>query len=138
MTEEDDSRGRLSLDETAMGDDTSGPPPDELFKALANEKRRRVLSLLSVQGPMDLEEVTDMLVGWRATADGPTGPDEWAQVKIELVHAHLPLLSEMGLVHYDEDTDEVRLASIPDPLDDLFEFASEYERLAELYGWAED
>ncbi|MBX0322849.1 hypothetical protein EGH21_07370 [Halomicroarcula sp. F13] len=131
MTPGDDSHSALSLDAGDFDGEGVGPPPDELFKALANEKRRRLLAILTEESTASLDDLTDVLVGWEATDSGPAGPDEWAKMKIELVHAHVPLLADTGLVDYDESTDEVRLASLSDPVCDLLRFATEYERAVE-------
>jgi len=105
--------------------DIDYPPPDELFKALASSKRRRLLAALPAQSPMTLDELTDVLVGWQSTGDGPAGPDEWAKVKIELVHAHLPLLVDAGLVSCEDE--EIASTEYPEPVEELVAFAGEYE-----------
>ncbi|QIO21652.1 hypothetical protein [Haloarcula sp. JP-L23] len=130
MTPVEDPRTDLSLDAGEL-EGTAGPPPDDLFKALASEKRRRLLAILTEQAAIPLDDLTDVLVGWEATDSGPAGPDEWARMKIELVHAHLPLLADTGLVVHDETAGEVRLASVSDPIRDLLRFATEYERVVE-------
>jgi len=108
------------------------PPPDDLFRALANSKRRRLLSVLSAESSMSLDELTDILVGWECTIDGPAGPDERAQVKIELVHAHLPLLEDAGLVTVEDRT--VRRAALADPVEGVIDFAGEYEDATNEHG----
>jgi len=115
------------LDFDAVDSDADIPPPDELFRALAHSRRRRLLSVLSSESPVTLDELADILVGWESTASGPVGPDERAQVKIELVHAHLPLLSDAGLITVDDDT--VRRISIPEPVEEAIGFAAEYEEV---------
>jgi len=105
--------------------DSSFPPPNDLFKALASSKRRRLLSVLPAESAMTLDELTDVLVGWQTTVDGPAGPDEWAKVKIELVHAHIPLLVDTGLITRDDE--EVMRASYPEPVEELVTFAEEYD-----------
>jgi len=101
------------------------PPPDDLFKALASSKRRHLLAALPAHSTMTLDELTDILIGWQSTGDGPAGPDEWAKVKIELVHAHLPLLADAGLVTYEDE--EIARAEYPDPVGELVTFAGKYD-----------
>ncbi|MBX0295488.1 ArsR/SmtB family transcription factor [Haloarcula nitratireducens] len=131
MAPSNDRPLETSLDAESLDSASIRPPPDDLFRAVANTKRRQLLALLATQETIALDDLTDVLVGMATTTDGPAGPDEWAQVKIELVHAHLPLLTEAGLVEYDEDSGEVRLRSLPDAVYELFEFADEYERAVE-------
>ncbi|MDS0261558.1 helix-turn-helix domain-containing protein [Haloarcula sp. S1CR25-12] len=113
----------LSISES----DSSYPPPDDLFRALANRKRRHLLTALPAQSAMSLDELTDILAGWQTTTDGPVGPDEWAKVKIELVHAHLPLLADADLITYEDG--EVERVSYPEPVEELVTFAGEYEEV---------
>jgi hypothetical protein len=116
----------IGLDADTIESETTLPPPDNLFRAVADSDRRRLLAVLSNESQMALDDLTDVLVGWESTVDGPAGPDEWARVKIELVHVHLPLLAEAGLVTHDDD-DVVCLAANPAPVEELVTFATEYE-----------
>jgi len=125
MTAQDDQATGLEL--PAGDSDIDYPPPDDIFKALASSKRRRLLAALPAQSAMTLDELTDVLVGWQSTADGPADPDEWAKVRIELVHAHLPLLADAGLVSYEDE--EISRAAYPDPVAELVAFAGEYESM---------
>jgi len=118
----------IGLDTDTIEPEATLPPPDDLFRAVADSNRRRLLAVLSSESPMALDDLTDMLVGWESTVSGPAGPDEWAQVKIELVHMHLPLLSEAGLVTRDDD-DQVHLTANPAPVEELVTFATEYEEV---------
>ncbi|MDS0282009.1 winged helix-turn-helix domain-containing protein [Haloarcula onubensis] len=123
MTARENDATGLEFD-TGDGD-IDYPPPDDLFKALASDTRRRLLAALPADSAMTLDELTDVLVGWQSTADGPAGPDEWAKVKIELVHAHIPLLVDAGLVTCDDE--EIARATYPEPVMELVTFAGEYE-----------
>ncbi|WP_324665477.1 winged helix-turn-helix domain-containing protein [Haloarcula sediminis] len=96
------------------------PPPDDLFEALTNSTRRRLLAALPPESSVTLDELTDILAG-----DQTASPDEWAKVQIELVHAHLPLLAEAGLVTYEDE--EITRAAYPEPVGELMTFAGEYE-----------
>jgi len=123
MTPQDNQATGLEF--YADEEDIDYPPPDDLFSALASSKRRRLLAALPAQSAMTLDELTDILVGWQSTTDGPVGPDEWAKVKIELVHAHLPLLADVGLITYEDE--EIERAEYPEPVEELVTFAGEYE-----------
>lgn len=138
MSPFDDDSETLELDSQPFDTERTVPPPDALFRALANDKRRRLLTVLDDQEPTGLDDLTDVLVGWETTIDGPAGPDEWAQVKIELVHAHLPLLSDAGLVVHDTEADEVSLESLATPVESLVTFAGQYEEAALAAGISSD
>lgn len=116
----------VGFDSGAIESETTLPPPDDLFRAVADCDRRRLLAVLSTESSLPLDELTDILVGWESSVSGPTGADEWAQMQIELVHMHLPLLSDAGLITHDDD-DIVRLTSQPSPVEELVSFATEYE-----------
>lgn len=108
--------------EFAPGDsDIDYPPPDDLFEALVNSKRRRLLAAIPAESTVSLDEITDTLTGGQSTTD----PDEWAKVKIELVHAHLPLLADAGLVTHEDG--EITRTAYPEPVEELVAFAGEYE-----------
>lgn len=77
--------------------------PDDLFRALGNPKRRRVLGYLFGRGEATFEELVDVLVGWVASEGVVVGPDERRRLEIELYHDHLPLLADSGLVSYDSE-----------------------------------
>ncbi|WP_276273860.1 DUF7344 domain-containing protein [Haloarcula litorea] len=106
---------------------SDAPPADDLFRALASETRRDVLEALQRRESIPLDELADTLVG-RGTTSGPADVDERAQTKIELVHAHVPLLVDAGLVAHDESAGEVSLTTLPEPVEELLTFAAEYER----------
>jgi len=125
MTPEDQLTG---LDHRPGDSDLDYPPPDDLFRALANSKRRRLLTAVPTQSVISLDELTDILVGWQSADEGPAGPDEWAKVKIELVHAHLPMLADAGLVTYEDE--EIQRVQHPTPVEELVSFAGEYEEVA--------
>jgi DNA-binding transcriptional ArsR family regulator len=126
MTPPQDQSTRLDFD--AVDSDVDYPPPDDLFKALASRKRRHILAALPDQSTIPLDELTDILAGWQSAAGSPVGPDEWAKVKIELVHAHLPLLSDAGLIVYEDE--EISRAPYPEPVEELVTLAGEYEEVA--------
>jgi hypothetical protein len=92
---------------------------DSLYRCLANERRRFVLSyLLAVQDrPVSVDELVEAVTD----ADSrPTSPDTDG-VEVTLHHAHLPILAEAGLVNYDRSrgvvTKTSRCASVEPYLD---------------------
>jgi hypothetical protein len=101
---------------------------DAFFRALAARPRRRILSHLVAVDACPVTELADVLCGWAATDDTPVSPDERERIRIGLHHAHLPALSEAGLVSYDPDAERVALAALDAPARDLIRRSAEAER----------
>lgn len=78
---------------------------DERYRLLADERRRRLVDVLSNRrGPTTLSEVaTDLL----ARETGATGDGAEARLLAALHHKHLPMLAEAGLVEYDPERTRV-------------------------------
>ncbi|MFC6973692.1 hypothetical protein ACFQL1_01775 [Halomicroarcula sp. GCM10025709] len=106
----------------------SVPAPDALFRALAHRQRRRLLATLVSTDRSAVADLVDVLAGWESTEDGPVGPDDWRTLRAQLLHSHLPLLDEAGLIDYDGAAGVVTLASVPEPVTELLLFANTYER----------
>lgn len=87
-----------------------------LFRALSHPYRRVVLYYLRDRGEASLDALAECVAGWMDS--GPaTGPDDDAgddeMVRVQLHHAHLPMLAEAGFVTYDADSGEVTLGDLP-------------------------
>ncbi|MCY4733008.1 hypothetical protein KY092_21000 [Natronomonas gomsonensis] len=93
---------------------------DEFYRALASSKRRRLLSYLLETTDSTVDELASVLSGWEATATGTmrTQRDRLNR-RIELIHVHLPLLANTGLIEYDPATGSVELESISPPVADI-------------------
>ena len=91
----------------------SRPFDHQFYRAMASRERRRLLYLLLDGEERTVEDVATVLVGWDATASGTVGdPDDRKLVLLRLVHIHLPLLADAGIVNYDEAAGTVSLASL--------------------------
>lgn len=67
---------------------------DDVFKALAHPRRRAVLRILEEREELELEELAAAI-----TED----KQSLSEVKIDLVHCHLPQLADVGIVDYAGD-----------------------------------
>lgn len=67
---------------------------DDVFSALAHPKRRAILHVLEEREELGLEELTAAI-----TDD----EQSLSEVRISLVHSHLPQLADVGIVNYGED-----------------------------------
>ncbi|WP_224268940.1 DUF7344 domain-containing protein [Haloprofundus salinisoli] len=69
----------------------------ELFDALADRRRRRILDAVErADDRIPVEVLAKALTGGDANSDE-------REIQISLVHAHLPKLDDAGLVAYDAD-----------------------------------
>ncbi|WP_226040505.1 hypothetical protein [Natrinema sp. DC36] len=88
---------------------------DRTLEALRNPRRRTVCAVLSKRrGTVSVTDLAAAVVA-REGSDGTrlvdvTGP-ECSTVSAALVHEHLPVLSEAGLVEYDAEATQVALAT---------------------------
>lgn len=79
---------------------------DDLFRVLGSSRRRFVLEYLaSSDQPVSVEEVGDRL----ASAEDGSGASP-GTVHASLLHVHLPMLAEAGLLTHDRDAGTLRLA----------------------------
>lgn len=85
--------------------------PDELFTLLADGRRRCVLYCLQTYGsPMGLPDLADEVAAWeRDTSLEGVSADAVKHVYMSLYHTHIPLLTDAGIVGYDQETDAVAL-----------------------------
>lgn len=130
MTGTNDSDGASAhverWDDTVTDD---APPPDQLFKVLANTTRRRTLWLLLDDPRTTVSELSDTLVGWWATENAIVAPEDRERVATALSHVHLPILEDSGLVRFDSDDGEIRLSALSEPVRDMIRLGYRYERV---------
>jgi len=134
VSPEEPEEAELDDASPGIGDATAAPGPDALFHALSAKIRRQTLFYLLEDPEATIEELTDVIAGWRSTESGVVGPDEGEQIGIELRHVHLPLLATMGLVEYDSAAGEVRLADLSDSVREMVRVARRYEQAVENPG----
>ena len=118
----DSENDAVGLDSLATSDTSRST--DLLCKAVSDGTRRRLLAVLTSESELSLDELTDILAGAEAT-DGPVGPESWRRLRIQLVHKHLPLLVDAGLVSYGDRT--VKRQAYPAVVKDLLAAAGESE-----------
>ncbi|WP_049924990.1 DUF7344 domain-containing protein [Halopiger goleimassiliensis] len=89
---------------------------DAVYEALADERRRTVLSVLGAQyHPISTETLArDVAAREAGTTERDVSSERVASVRTSLVHAHLPLLAECGLVTYDAEDDHVSYQGHPE------------------------
>ncbi|WP_256301388.1 DUF7344 domain-containing protein [Haloarchaeobius salinus] len=98
----------------------AGLADDQLYRGLAAAERRRVLYSLLTRGPSTVDELATLLAGWRATDRGRMVPaDARRTLLTELIHVHLPLLEEAGLVVRDDDSGSIEVGPLDPAVEEL-------------------
>lgn len=111
---------RKSGDDESAGPD-GVPESDTVFSALGNTERRRVCYYLREHDAADVDELAEILAGYRAGESGPVTAEEYEDIAGRLRETHLPALSEADLVAYDREDDSARLAPLVAPVEGLLE-----------------
>ena len=105
------------------------PDLDEFYQLLGSASRRRVLYYLQEHPEITLEELSDVVAGWKAVEeDAVVGPRERDRIRISLHHTDVPRLAESDVVEYDRESREVALKQLPEPLSRILRGSREYER----------
>lgn len=126
----------MSSDVQIGGDGTRGSPseiPTEWYETLRHPRRIRLLEALrSGESPFTLAELTGAVA--RQEADDEADGQLYHEVRISLVHNHLPRLAEYGILEWDDET-VVLGEDTPLPLRDfsrLLERCESQDRLLEV------
>jgi len=109
------------------GSEDVAPPPDALFGALADATRRRVLWYLLDESSAAIDELADVLAGWRLDEQHTVDPDEHDSFVAALHHTHLPVLNDAGLVDYDDDGATAAATPLAPVVEDTVRFACAYD-----------
>lgn len=81
-----------------QGEDGNREVFNALYRALGKPERRRILFRLLESNPND---------GLFIPEDIHVGETELSQLHIELVHVHLPMLEEAGLIRWNRDAEHL-------------------------------
>ncbi|MFH5802275.1 ArsR family transcriptional regulator [Haladaptatus sp. CMAA 1911] len=74
---------------------------DIVLDALANTYRRRLLTTLLEHNPQHDEDT-------HLPLDVSIADEDVEQLKVHMIHIHLPKLEDTGLIEWDRDTNEIR------------------------------
>lgn len=94
--------------------DGSTEAVDRFYRALADHRRRIAIRVVHRRGAVELEALAD------AIATQEPGESDRETIQISLVHQHLPLLNEAGIVEYDS---EAKRVTARDAVDDVLPLA---------------
>lgn len=110
-----------------MEDSTSLPIDDvsssrtEVYEALGNERRHRLL-LISVNEslPIDVPELARLVAASeRETSPQTVAEEQVEKVHVSLYHNHLPKLADAGLIDYDQTEGTVK--AVADEIESVVE-----------------
>ena len=111
---ETDSCGPTEGDGEVAADLPDGVRRGELLGALANERRRTILSVLAEERtPMGVPTLARAVAERDSDADGSSAEERVERAHISLYHVDLPKLDAVGVVDYDRDRGTVE-ASVDD------------------------
>ncbi|MFC4543821.1 hypothetical protein ACFO5R_17995 [Halosolutus amylolyticus] len=97
---------------------------DHGFVALRNQERRYALYFLLEQETASVAELADVVVGWMgASTNGMATRRERDRAYRTLVHQHVPVLVEFGIVDYDGGTKTVSMTPCPDAIREFVHLA---------------
>ncbi|MCU4751088.1 hypothetical protein OB919_03680 [Halobacteria archaeon AArc-curdl1] len=97
--------------------------PNTTFRLLLDERRRQLLRTLTQS--VGTHTVTD-LVDHLQILEGPATPR--GEVECSLLHVHLPILEEAGVVQYDTTVGTVKTTEKARSLDPYLELAAPHDR----------
>jgi len=85
---------------------------DTLYKTLANRKRRNVLRYLTDHPePISISQLATEMVALEYGSDSSAiSTEQKEHTNVSLLHVHLPVLDEAGLVSWDRDSDSVAIS----------------------------
>lgn len=93
---DDNSPSGLDAEQTATA----------VFRLLSHHRRRVVIQYLSTQaGVTPVSDVADQI----ALLEGEHTHDQYERICTSLVHNHLPMLADAGVVEHDQDREVVEL-----------------------------
>lgn len=101
---------------------------DEVFVALSDRHRRIALYYLRWRRRVDVEELADVVTGWRhADRRGAVPRAKRDRVRAALLGQHLPILVDAGLIRVEEESETVAMEPLSEPVRSLIDFAYEAE-----------
>lgn len=128
----DPQKDRHQDDRVAEGDSPPRLAEDQFYWALAAPQRRRLLYYLLGEQESTVEELATVLSGWEATITGTMHTSaNWSELRLALVHNHLPRLAEAGLIDYDPHDGSVHLVSLHPRVTDIIRQSVETEQRTE-------
>lgn len=100
-----------STEQIATGRSDESLSLDERFEILKNERRRMVLQQLKdADGTVKLNELADQVTAIENDTDiGSITSEERKRVYVGLYQFHLPKMSKMGVIEYDQDRGDIAL-----------------------------
>jgi DNA-binding transcriptional ArsR family regulator len=113
MKKNDGDEGAAGMSKRPETGQTTMLADGDLYPALTNETRRRLLYYLTATPETTVENITTVLVGWEVADEGSMAtPADHERLRTVLEHVHLPVLAERGLIEYDRDSGTVAAGGV--------------------------
>lgn len=115
----------------AAGDFPLQLAENQFYRALASSHRRRLLYYLCETDESTVEELASVLSGWEITPTGTmqTQADR-LEIRLQLLHNHLPRLVDAELIDYNPHTGTVQLKPLHQRVIDIIQQSIEAEQFA--------
>ncbi|WP_440771494.1 DUF7344 domain-containing protein [Natronorubrum sp. DTA28] len=81
--------------------------PETVYSLLANRVRGYLLSYLSVTDRTTVSEAAQRITDWQCETSATTFESDQTAVLVQLIHNHLPRLSQYDIVEYDRSSEEI-------------------------------
>ena len=81
--------------------------PETVYSLLANRVRGYLLRYLSVTDRTTVSEAAQRITDWQRETTVTTSEMDQTAVLVQLVHNHLPRLSQYDIVEYDRSSEEI-------------------------------
>jgi hypothetical protein len=102
IPEVDDSHSENQSSKAHSQSQLASPDWDKIYDALADRRRRYVLSCLKTsRTPIALSDVADTIVRWETDTEPTEVQEKREQIYASLYHWHLPKLADANLVSFD-------------------------------------
>ncbi|PCR90157.1 DUF7344 domain-containing protein [Natrinema ejinorense] len=106
-------------DISALQSATSEIPVDDVIRTLGDRHARNAIIYLHDHPRATFDELADVLAASEASDDDTIStPADRERIRIQLYHAILPRLAEVGFVRFDSETNTVTDTTIPKPVVD--------------------
>lgn len=120
--------GERTESEYGTGKDSGITSLDEIFECLRHPKRRFVLYHLRECEVLTVDELARQVAAWEGEVPPEeVEPDTRKRAATNLIHIHLPKLSDTMFIEYDQRSKTLRYTEPPELLDEVLNLIGQFE-----------